>query len=665
LNLFRKLYVIILFFPLATCSDPWENSVSDSDFNLNSNELQQLKYIVNKKNFSNDSINLIIRSIPNDSLRTKLTFDFVYHFYKLNDSVNFHFWSEKALELSYISNDSLRIGEAHWDLGNFYFRRNSYDKSYFNYSKAHKFYTLLGEDLLAGRMLLNLATIERNIKDYVGSEVTTIKAIQLIKPLNEKRPLYMAYNNLGIIYNELAIYEKSYEFHLKALQYIDNPELNLDYASSLNNMGVALKNSGRFKEANYNFNAALRLDSLSHKSPVIYAMLLDNLAHSRMLAKEELPVLSLFLEALNIREKVNNKAGITVNKIHLAEFYLEKKDTLKAISYAVQAKELSEEIRNYRDLLESRILLAKIDHKNSLAHLKEYIVVNDSLQRNERAVRNKFARIRFETNEFIAQNQQLTEQKRWLIGGSSGALLLSFLGIIIFRQKARNRKLKNERDQQKANEEIYKLLLDQENKIESSKLKEKERISKELHDGVLSKLFGIRFNLNHLNSKYDDHSIQTKEEYLEQLHRIENEIRLISHDLQKSQFEEVGFLKLLRKLLEEQTVTLGFSPILKADPEIAWERISNPVKMNLYRIVQEALQNIRKHSEATEAIIEFDNNPGFLHITIKDNGKGFELEKKERGIGLTNMRSRTKEIGGSYDIASSGFGTLITIKISI
>lgn len=632
---------------------------------LNENERYSNLFETGKNSNRLDSINTLLFQLKNDSLINSLYFKYAYHSLKKEDKYKFRYWNRKALNKSYEKKDTLRIAEAHWDLATFFLKEKLIDSAYFNYNQASLYYEVGKEDFLSGMMLLNMAILQKDIKDYAGSEVTTVKAIKKIKSVENKDQLYRAYNNLGIIYKELGEIDKALEYHNKALNIHLSSDNYLLQASSLNNIGNTYKEAGQYDKALDMYETALQFDSLDIKRPRLYAMLLDNRAHARQKSMDTINVLSEYLKAFEVRKSINHAAGVIVSQLHLSEFHLLRGDTLEALSFANAALCLSKDNRNHRDILQSTLILANIDRKDEGYFLRNYIKLNDSLQNKERRVRNKFARIQFETDEFIAQNQQLNEQKRWLIGGSSGALILSFLGIIIFRQKARNRKLKNERDQQKANEEIYKLLLDQENKIESSKLKEKERISKELHDGVLSKLFGIRFNLNHLNSKYDNHSIQTKEEYLDQLHRIENEIRLISHDLQKSQFEEVGFLKLLRKLLEEQTVALKFSPILKADPEIAWERISNPVKMNLYRIIQEALQNIRKHSEATEAIIEFVNDRGFLHINIKDNGKGFELEKKERGIGLTNMKSRTKEIGGYYDIVSSGSGTLITIKILI
>ncbi|MBZ9731165.1 tetratricopeptide repeat protein [Salegentibacter sp. JZCK2] len=656
-----RIFPFFFIFLFCSCNQEEQKAVVHPFENRHYLELLE----VGKESQQLDSINELLIELENDSLINSLYFKYAYYSLKNGDSKKFRYWNRKAFIKSIKINDTLKIAEAHWDLASYFLQDNLIDSSYYNYNKAFLFYDAGKEEFLSGMMLLNMAILQKNIKDYAGSEVTTIKAINKIKKAKNKSQLYKAYNNLGIIYKELGDYKKALEYHGRALEFHLISGNLLLQASSLNNIGNIYKEDGYFDEAIEKYQTALQVDSIEIKRPQLYAMLLDNRAHARLKKTDTVGIFSDFLEALQIREKINHESGIVVNKIHLSEYYLFKKDSLKALKYASQALALSEQTSNHRDILNSMLLLAEIDINNEGYFLRKHIELSDSLQNKERRVRNKFARIHFETDEFIAKNKQLNEQKKWLIGGSSGALILSFLAIIIFRQKAKHRKLKNERDQQKANEEIYRLLLDQENKIEDGKYKEKERISKELHDGVLSKLFGIRFTLSNLNLKCDQDSIKIKEKHLDDLRQMEQEIRLISHELQNNKFQEVGFLKLLRKLLEDQAMILGFLPTINSDPSIPWERISNPIKMNLYRIIQEAFQNIKRYSGASKAEIKLILKEECLIISINDNGRGFDIDKKVQGIGLANMRSRTKEIGGSFYIKSGKMGTLITIKISI
>ena len=172
---------------------------------------------------------------------------------------------------------------------------------------------------------------------------------------------------------------------------------------------------GKYREAEAYFMEALENDELRQQDKILYAMLLDNLAYAQMYSGEEEGVLDLFLEALDIRENIDHTSGQVINKIHLSEYYLQKEDSLTAYNYAASARDLAESSNNHRDYLKSLLLVSRLSTINSNKALREYISVNDSLQKQEREVRNKFARIRLETNELIERTEQLSLEKNWIL----------------------------------------------------------------------------------------------------------------------------------------------------------------------------------------------------------------------------------------------------------
>lgn len=663
---FYRIAILIVALLSAACSNSREDVERESGSKKLELRYSQLETSYLRGNANRDSLKKIFAQLPNDSLKSNLLFGLSLFSYNEKDSTQFRYWNKNCFSTAYSQDDSLRLAEAHWDLANFYADHEVVDSSYFHFNRASQIYESLGEERRNGKMLLNMGILQKNIKDYTGSEIVTSKAISILPAEESLRDLYIGYNNLGILFNQLEEYQEAMKYHLKAEKLairLAEPSLKVN---TWNNMGVVYENMGEYQNAVLKYEQGLKIDSIYHKKPQLYAMLLDNLAYSRFKAGNKSHVIDLFESALKIRDSIGHESGIVINKIHLGEFYLSYGDTIRSITLLEEARHLASEINNHRDWLASLLLLSKLKKAETDVLLSEYITLNDSLQKRERAVRNKFARIRFETNEFIAENQELTKKNNLIIGGSTGALVLSFLIIIVFRQKARNRKLQNEHDQQKANEDIYKLLLDQQNKIEEGKNKEKERVSKELHDGVLSEMYGIRFLLNNLNNKVDAGSIAARQKYLENLRVVEEEIRFISRDLQnKNLFEEVGFLKLLNQMTSSQEKQLGFLPILKNDVNIEWEYIDNTIKMNLYRIIQEATLNMKKYAQANKAEITFSLEEGNLVLSIVDNGKGFEISKKPRGIGIKNMQSRIKDVDGKIQFLSSEVGTKIQIEIPI
>lgn len=663
---FVKTFIFLVVPLFGGCSKGGENT----DASVASEAIEKYNTLKNNivKNPSlKESVMREINLVSNDSVKQELVFDIAYEFYKRKDSANFRFWNKSSYIMSIKLEDTAGIAEAEWDLGNFFYRNNYLDSSYVYYNRAFRNYEKVGDDFQAGRMLLNLGTIQKNIKDYVGSEVTIIRAIAKLKPLQKNAQLYSAYNSLGIVYNELEKYSESLKYHRKALDYekdLNDPILR---ASSFNNIGVVERNRGRHRLAILNYEKALKTDSLLEKNSRLYAMLLDNNAYSHLKIGDTVGVEKSFYKALKIRKEINHLSGILINKIHLGEFYIYKKESEKAFKQFSNVSNTAKKNRLYSELLESLLFLADLDSLNAENYYTEYIKINDSLQKQERVIRDKFTRIRFETDEFIAQNEQLNLQKKWMIFGFSGLVISLLFLFIIINQRSKYRELRLVRDQQKTNEEIYNLLIDSQTKIEEGQEKEKKRISRELHDGILSQFFGIRLNLELLNDKSDVSSVEKRNEFLDHLKQLEKELRKVSHQLSEDFLSsEKSFLIIVQDLLKQQEEIGSFRCKLIVEEEIEWDRLSPKLKINLYRILQEAIHNINKYAEATEVIVSFSKIKDSITLLIKDNGIGFKVESASDGIGISNMKERVKELSGTIIFQSKfSFGTKIKIHIPI
>ena len=238
---------------------------------------------------------------------------------------------------------------------------------------------------------------------------------------------------------------------------------------------------------------------------------------------------------------------------------------------------------------------------------------------------------------------------------------------IIKVQKAKNRELLFKQEQQKVNEEIYNLMISQQNDVETIRVIEKKRVAQELHDGVLGRMFGVRMNLDSLNNNNDELSFEQRKSYIVELKNIEQDIREISHDLNREKSELINnFVAIVVDLLEDQKKTFSPKLISNIDSNIKWELMSNAVKINLYRIIQESLQNINKYANASAIRIEFKRGIDTILLNIVDDGIGFNVNKAKKGIGLQNMLSRVNECNGTFEINSKkGEGTMITVTVPV
>jgi signal transduction histidine kinase len=351
----------------------------------------------------------------------------------------------------------------------------------------------------------------------------------------------------------------------------------------------------------------------------------------------------------------------------LSEYFASKNDPQKALHYSNEALLTARNSKNNRNLLLPLKQMAIIEPAKAVLYNKEYIRINDSLQKADRNIADKFTRIEYETDEVKQENTNLTTQNRNLVYIFGSILILGLFLYIIKAQKAKNRELLYKQEQQKVNEEIYNLMISQQSNVEIIRTIEKKRVAQELHDGVLGRMFGVRMNLDSLNKNNNKLAPQQRIGYLKELKNIEQDIREISHDLNREKSELINnFVAIVENLFEDQKKTFTSKLVSTIDSSIKWESMSNAVKINLYRIVQESLQNINKYAHANSIKVEFKREIGNLFLQISDDGVGFNVHKAKKGIGLQNMLSRINECNGTFEIKSKkGEGTIITVTVPI
>lgn len=610
-----------------------------------------------------------IELLDDDSLKTKFYIRIAYSNLVLGNLNEFGRISHKTLKLAINNKDTINQARANSDLGYFYHIKFKSDSAFYFYRKALKLYKLKNDKLLEGKMLLSIATIQSNEKDYSGSEINTIKAISKLKNSNQFKNLFLCYNNLAFISNQQKKYEESIEYREKGIKYLDR--LNNQESLRLiafNGIGLSYRLKKEYSKSIDYFKRALTTKNLPEKYPEIYALLIDNLAYSKFKLGHQKGVLKLFFTSLKIRDSLNLVEGIVINSLHLGEYFFLKQDTTKAIYYLKKAKKLAISSNNNGDLLTSYFLLSKLGSaEKGKEYLQKYIKLTDSLQQQERAIREKFTRIAYETDEILKEKDAEVKKKWWVISFSGIALSFSVLLLINAKQRSKNKELLFNKQQDEANVEIYNLMLAQQTVFQKGSNLEKKRISEELHDGILGRLFGTRLSLDSLNETNTEKAVKERLKDIKELQLIEEDIRKISHNLKTSLFHnDTNFIKLIKQLIAKQSKISSFEFKLIENNRIKWEKIPNSIKINCYRILQEAIQNTHKYAEATEFLIEFNQGDEYLLFQVKDNGIGFNLKKKRKGIGLKNIESRVQKLGGKVTLLSKpSRGTQIIMELPL
>ncbi|WP_439553407.1 tetratricopeptide repeat-containing sensor histidine kinase [Flavobacterium macrobrachii] len=674
-------FLFLLLISLLGCNKSKEEKNSEK----NSNDSSSIYLIEAQKKNTKSHAKLeklkktlaILKTEKNDSVTRSKILELSKELYKNDFREDFVKSAHLLTELSIKSKDSFHLAQAFRIKGNFYRNLSNQDNAFIYYTDAEKIIKRIKEKEGLSFVLINKSLIQFDAGDYTGADRTLNNAYLISKKNNEIDNLYATSVMMGLTSMETKDFDKAIQYFNNGLEIVKNNnnllgEFNKE--TCLNNIGLSYQRKAEqkksvedYKKSIEYFKSALKNKSIRTEDPELYNLLTDNLGYSYLKTENLDQALALFLESLKIREELNYPNQIVLSKVHLSEYYRQVNDTAKSKKYIFEALSLAKKEKAYRDYLNALKQASLIDIQNASTYSKEYIRLSDSIRNVEILSQEKFARIQLETDEIIKEKDILEDKNRSLLYTFIGVVFLLSILFVVRAQRARTKELMFKQAQQRANEEIYNLLMAQQDVIDQSREIEKKKIARDLHDGVLSRMFGARLNLDSINHMNDEESIKKRLEYLNELKEIEQDIREISHDLSREKQDLINnFVSITTNLFEEQTTTHPAKLNYFMDSSIKWDLVKNNIKINVFRILQEGLQNINKYAKANNISVSFIKEKNVLHISIEDDGTGFDVSKKSKGIGMQNMISRAIDCNGKLDINSSKEnGTKITLKIPL
>lgn len=626
---------------------------------------------IDKKFFSN-KVTTLLSTYKNTKTNRDSIFKISLNFYDRKDWINFNKTTKLLLNQSLDAKDSVNLVKTYRYKANYFKRTNVFDSSYYYYLKAEKIYKKSGDKENEAIILFNKGIVQYASDDFLGAELSLSKAYYYFKKVNNYDKIYGVQNQLGLVYNELKDYDNAQKQLNEALEVVREHNLNDEFEHQesvcLINLGLVSLKEKDYKKAMEYYSLALKDKNIKNDFPDYYATILDNLAYSKLQLNDTVNTLEYFTESLKIRDSLKSSYS-GISNTHLAEYYHKIKNDTLSKYYLNKALKLTKFYNSPYDELYVLQQASVLNPILSAKYSKDYIRINDSLQVAERNSKDRFTRIELETDELKKENFILEERNRETLNYLFATVLLAILLYYMRSQRSKARELALKQAHQQANEEIYRLIISHQNQLEEGRDLEKKRLSKELHDGVLGRMFGLRLNLDGLNNFDDEAAKKERLEYLNELQIIEQDLREISHELSRENLALINnFVAIINRLIEEQAKVNDARIKMIISDDINWDSITNMLKINIYRILQEALQNINKHANASNIIVYLNKNKNQnLNFIVEDNGVGFDItEKKIKGIGTKNIMERTAQCNGTIDIKSEiGKGSKIIINFPL
>jgi len=541
--------------------------------------------------------------------------------------------NKQAIELAKSLNDKLALAKCYANTGNVYQYLNDGENALQYYETAKKYFEEIGNKQLLARICDVMQSCYQKLNQTEKALQLGREAVSILRKENDAIALGMALTNLGnnygtasdsafVCYNEaLAIFKKQnhsrgVESNLLNIGNIYLHRYNADGMKPYYEKGLALAQQLDDPEAK----------TIAHRGMTHYFLYKKN-----------------FAEAL----KSINKALFITDSLDLKYEHQKNLKSLSAILYATHDIIGAEKALDSAEIIENKLNGEEVTLK-TLAISKKF-----ETEKKESQIKLQAAEIR-----------QKNILNYFLIAGIIAFLAISILGY-------RNYKHRQKLQQAKIDELETEKQLTATEAVLKGEEQERTRLAKDLHDGLGGMLSGIKFSLNTVKENLimtPDNALAF-ERSIDMLDSSIKEMRRVAHNMMPEILVKYGLDAALKEFCTEidrsGVVHVNYQSVGMHQAEIA-----QTTSVAIYRIVQELLNNIIKHANAKNVLVQLHQSAQekLLAVTVEDDGNGFDanLLKQSGGMGWPNIQNRVEFLKGRIDLQSSaGKGTSVMIEINI
>ncbi|MGB0176955.1 MAG: sensor histidine kinase [Owenweeksia sp.] len=621
-----------------------------------------------------DSLKTILQnSASSDSLKGFLHLRLGREYYtaQADDSAGtYHF--RKCLKLS---KSPLHRGRSAFFLQMIFEKDSDSLRYYFNMAEKYQLQTQ--DTAYLYHLYQNMSLYYQDEGYFQSAAELLLKALKLAESTQDQHKITVTYTSLSVLFHDFEDFEegKKYgRYALTASRALPDEDWYY-YLNALNSMAINLDDNEEYDSALYYHRLAEKL-ILQKKKTQPLERTLNNMGNTLKKMGLVDSSLTYFLRAYeNIKENGGliihyRKATVLTNLADVASI---QGNRIKAFNYLDSAAVHAHKSRNYekiRDLYNMKYLVHKRfgNMDSALANLEKHQQLRDSVldDRNARQVKDLEVAYRTEKKEkenaelyAVTAEQQLAlnaaRNRNILLGSVAGVFLL--VGVFGYR----NVKLRQMAEKAAAEEELQKIRFQS---VIETEDRERRRIAQDLHDGLGQILATAKLNVASLEG---DQKTGEEEELVARsmglLDQSITELRAISHAMMPEVLRHKGLQPALRELAENINLSLQVQLVLEADEQIFEEDKTR--QSSLYRVIQEVINNMLKHSGASEIHLNLKKNTTGIDLKISDNGKGFDTAGIEngKGLGWSNIFSRIRIMNGTVEVRSSYTGTIVHIQV--
>ena len=628
--------------------------------------------------FSQGENKAILLKLHDSGLANDSTYNDLIWSYVFSQPDSAIYFAKRGFDWCVEHEDSKLLASINNRIGVAYDIRSMSDSALFHYHTAVRLATESGNKKTLAGALNNIGLIYWNQGILEKAVDHYIRSAKIFEEEGNKKGLSNNYNNIALILYDNGDYHESLKYHRKALLIRKEIDFKYGIGASYLNLAQLYETTGTLK----NLDSALYYTELAIP---IKIELNDQFGLARVyhnLAEVQLDMgladssLTNFSRALSIQKKIENAEGYASSYYNIGVAYKDLKNYDLEKVY-LDSAEVEAEANNDKTLL-WKVYLCKAEHfqragqyKESAEYWSKYGPLKHEVLNLERSEQVAEMEARYETalkdkqigvqRATIAETEvKVANRNILIIVLTSGGLMLTLLILLKFQNK--QKKLQADKDAAVIRERDIGLKA-----VLSATETERQRIAKDLHDGVVQSLTGVRLRLAEQERRSQGDEAGKLKLLTSDLDHSIDEIREISHRMMPRALSEMGLVPALFDMLEK---SLGATAIQYEfeHHNVDDRRFDQRIEVSLYRICQELVNNIIKHSEAKAVSVQLLASKAHLVLVVEDNGKGFEFENSEKrnGIGLMNISTRAQSVNGEVNYQpSTKQGTVATVRVPL
>lgn len=613
-----------------------------------------------------DGLKKDLKNNPDDKKRATIYSDLTWYYTNVSIDSALIYGNKAILESTKL-NDSTLVAQTYSDIAAAYFRKGDYKNSKSNYLNAYAIRKATKDFNGLAKININLGSIYTSTLQYKPAMKAYLDAIQYFEKNGNDQIVNTTKANVGFLLFEMKNYPKAIKYLNEAIVYQEKNNQTDKICTSYITLGnIFLELKDTLKATQY-YNKSMKFCKEAGDKAAI-SSIYNNIGNIKSKQNKSKEANDLFDKAKTVRDELNSdltkatlQINIAIDLIRNQKFEEAKKLLLNLKKIFIEQNSNDNLLLTYKSLIPVNAYLNQpdsVNYYNDKSNALQLKILETSISEQTNELETKYQTAKKE--KLLLQKEAEAKQKNTtILVLSMLAIGLLAFGYLIYRQQ----KLKNIQQEQEFELKSAIAKIENQNKLQEQRL----TISRDLHDNIGAQLtfiissvdnvkYGFDIQNEKLNNKLTNISSFAKDTIVELRDTIwaMNTNEITYEDLES---RINNFIEKAKEVKQDISFSFAIDEALKN------QKLNSIEGMNVYRTIQEAVNNSLKYANANVISINAKKIDNKTKITISDNGIGFNIDEIQKGNGLNNMKKRIEEIEGKFDIFSSIDGTKIEVII--